>query len=91
MKELDYFGLEAAVFGARPWTDDAAFRPGPEMDSERADSAAVFAGGRVVVFGGYSSEGFLSTTLLLDAQTMTFTAGPNMLAGRCSCAAVQID
>jgi hypothetical protein len=24
MKELDYFGLEVAVFGARLWTDDAA-------------------------------------------------------------------
>jgi hypothetical protein len=23
MKELDYFGLDAAVFGGRPWTDDA--------------------------------------------------------------------
>jgi hypothetical protein len=28
IKELDYFGLEVAVFGGRPWTDDAAFGRG---------------------------------------------------------------
>ncbi|KAJ1456415.1 hypothetical protein M885DRAFT_616261 [Pelagophyceae sp. CCMP2097] len=35
MQELDYFGLVTAVFGGRPWTDGAAFRPGPAMRSER--------------------------------------------------------
>jgi hypothetical protein len=91
VKELDYFGLEVAVFGARPWTDEAAFRPGPGMDSVRDGSAAVSAGGRIVVFGGVSDETALNTTLLLDAQTMVFTAGPNLLTGRYGCAAVQID
>jgi hypothetical protein len=91
VKELDYFGLETAVFGARLWTDLAAFRPGPAMGSARSDCASVSAGGRIVVFGGDSGATPLNTTLLLDAQTMAFTAGPNMLARRDGCAAVQID
>eukprot|EP00628_Pelagophyceae_sp_CCMP2097_P034198 CAMPEP_0184284062 /NCGR_PEP_ID=MMETSP0977-20130417/65985_1 /TAXON_ID=483370 /ORGANISM="non described non described, Strain CCMP2097" /LENGTH=546 /DNA_ID=CAMNT_0026590073 /DNA_START=1 /DNA_END=1642 /DNA_ORIENTATION=+ len=91
MKELDYFGLETAVFGVRPWTDDATFRPGPAMSSARAYCAASLVGGRVVVFGGTLGETSLNTMLLLDTQTMTFTAGPNMLTERYGCAIVQID
>jgi hypothetical protein len=88
VQELDYFGLEVAVFGERPWTDDATFRPGPEMSEVRSYCAAVLiAGGRVIVFGGSGND----TTEVLDVQTMAFTAGPDMLMGRYGCAAVQID
>jgi hypothetical protein len=48
----------------------------------------VRAGGCVIVFGGCSA---LETTEVLDTQTMTFTAGPDMLTPRSGCAAVQID
>ncbi|KAJ1456444.1 hypothetical protein M885DRAFT_564088 [Pelagophyceae sp. CCMP2097] len=91
VQELNYFGLATAVFGERPWTDDAAFRPGPAMGSVRSFCAAVSAGGRVVVFGGVSGRSALDSTLLLDTQTMTFTAGPNMLTERYGCAVDQID
>mmetsp|Transcript_23769 Transcript_23769/g.80219 ORF Transcript_23769/g.80219 Transcript_23769/m.80219 type:complete len:183 (-) Transcript_23769:9-557(-) len=88
MKELDYFGLETAVFGARLWTDDAAFRPGPEMNEDRGCCCVVAAGGRVMVFGGEFGD---DTTEVLDTQTMTFTDGPDMLTARSGFAAVQID
>jgi hypothetical protein len=91
MRELDFFGLVTAVFGAPPWTDLAAFRPGPEMGSARDACAAVSAGGRVVVVGGFVGVSALNTTLLLDTQTMAFTAGPNLLAKRQGCAAVLLD
>mmetsp|Transcript_23768 Transcript_23768/g.80218 ORF Transcript_23768/g.80218 Transcript_23768/m.80218 type:complete len:182 (-) Transcript_23768:9-554(-) len=87
MKELDYFGLETAVFGARLWTDDAAFRPGPEMMKGRGWFCAVAVAGFVFVFGGLAEE----TTEVLDTQTMTFTDGPDMLTARSGFAAVQID
>jgi hypothetical protein len=45
-EELDYFGLEDAVFGVRPLL---AFRPGPDMGAGRSGCVAVAAGGRVVV------------------------------------------
>eukprot|EP00628_Pelagophyceae_sp_CCMP2097_P006053 CAMPEP_0184081182 /NCGR_PEP_ID=MMETSP0974-20121125/2575_1 /TAXON_ID=483370 /ORGANISM="non described non described, Strain CCMP2097" /LENGTH=89 /DNA_ID=CAMNT_0026383851 /DNA_START=147 /DNA_END=416 /DNA_ORIENTATION=+ len=88
MKELDYFGLELAVFGTRPWTEGAAFRPGPRMGSKRTECTTMLAEGRVVVFGGHSDENALDSTLLLDTQTMAFTAGSNLLARRYGCAAV---
>jgi hypothetical protein len=91
VKELDYFGLEAAVFGASLWIEDSEFRPGPDMGSARSHCAVVSAGGRVVVFGGQSRGSPLNTTLLLDTQTMAFTAGPNLLTHRLGGAAVQID
>jgi hypothetical protein len=90
-QELDYFGLEVAVFGGRPWTDDATFRPGPEMNSGRSGLTAVFAGGRVIVFGGQILWDVLNTTLLLETQTTAFTDGPDMISERTGCAAVQFD
>mmetsp|Transcript_15094 Transcript_15094/g.52539 ORF Transcript_15094/g.52539 Transcript_15094/m.52539 type:complete len:496 (-) Transcript_15094:19-1506(-) len=91
VSELDYFGLESAVFGQRPWILDAVFQPGPEMGSSRSNCAAVFAGGRMVVFGGESGGPPSNTTDLLDAETMVFQPGPSLLVPRCGCAAVQID
>jgi hypothetical protein len=91
MRELDYFGLVTAVFGAPPWTDGAAFRPGPAMGSGGANCAAVSTGGRVVVVSGFMGWSPLNTTLFFDAQTMAFTAGPNLLAKRQGCTAVLID
>ena len=35
MCDLDFFGLEEAVFGTRPWIEDATFALGPEMNEER--------------------------------------------------------
>jgi hypothetical protein len=61
------------------------------MGTGRLNCAAVSAGGRVVVVGGWSGGSALDTTLLLDAQTMAFTDGPNLLAKRRGCAAVLID
>eukprot|EP00628_Pelagophyceae_sp_CCMP2097_P013692 CAMPEP_0206806422 /NCGR_PEP_ID=MMETSP0975-20121206/4722_1 /ASSEMBLY_ACC=CAM_ASM_000399 /TAXON_ID=483370 /ORGANISM="non described non described, Strain CCMP2097" /LENGTH=134 /DNA_ID=CAMNT_0054348489 /DNA_START=159 /DNA_END=559 /DNA_ORIENTATION=+ len=83
----DYFGLETAVFGPT-WRRSGR---GPEMGSRRSACAIVFAGGRVVVFGGDLNGTNLNTAELLDMQTMTFIAGPNMLTARSCCAAVQID
>ncbi|KAJ1459197.1 hypothetical protein M885DRAFT_560954 [Pelagophyceae sp. CCMP2097] len=91
MQELDYFGLEVAVFGLRPWTDGAAFRPGPAMGAERDYGADVAAGGRVVVFGGHADGSVLDSTEVLDTRTMAFTAGPDMLTARYGHAVVQID
>jgi hypothetical protein len=87
VQELDYFGLEAAVFGERPWTDGAFFRPGPEMRDDRRHCTAVAAGGRVFVFGGSGDK----TTEVLDAQTMAFSNGPRVLTSRMGGAAVQFD
>jgi len=88
VQELDYFGLEAAVLGVRPWTDDAAFRPGPEMNEDRGCCCVVAAGGRVMVFGGEFGD---DTTEVLDTQTMEFSPGPRMLTRRLGFAAVQLD
>jgi hypothetical protein len=91
VQDLNYFGLETAVFGARLWTDGAAFQPGPAMSVGRSGCAAVLTGGRVVVFGGSAGGFAFDSTEVLDMQTMKFTAGPNLLTGRDGCAAVQID
>jgi len=92
-RELDYFGLLTTVFGARPWTDEATFRPGPAMRDRRSQCAVVSAGGRVLVFGQAALLGNFTknTTELIDAQTMASTAGPNLLAHRPDCAAVLLD
>ena len=34
--ELDFFGLEAAVFGVAPWFVSAVFSRGPEMNTARS-------------------------------------------------------
>ncbi|KAJ1459202.1 hypothetical protein M885DRAFT_613725 [Pelagophyceae sp. CCMP2097] len=91
VQELDYFGLEVAVFGLRPWTDGATFRPGPAMSAARVYCSAVAAGVRVIVFGGLLDRSASSTTEVLDMQTMAFAAGPDMLTARYCHAAVQMD
>jgi len=55
VQELNYFGLETAVFGVRPWTDDATFQPGPLMSEPRSTCGAVVAGGRVILIGGWNN------------------------------------
>ena len=75
MREVDYFGLEVAIFGEKKVLfriEDAEFRPGPEISVGRSGCAAAMARGRVVVFGGYSngtgafnSTGYPSTSLPL--------------------------
>ena len=87
MCDLDFFGLESAVFGVSPWFEGATFTPGPEMNRRRYNCAAVKSGQRVVVFGG---PGDGRTTEVLDLNTNAFTEGPNMLHGRVGCAAISI-
>jgi len=89
--ELDFFGLEAAVFGVAPWFEGAAFSTGPEMDMGRRWCAAVQSGRRVFVFGGFGGSGLLSTTAVLDMDNMVFTDGPDMLSAKFACAAIAID
>ena len=81
--ELDFFGLEAAVFGVAPWFEGAAFSQGPEMSTTRDWFAAVQSGRRVFVFGGYNSgDGDLSTTSVIDVVSMVFTERPHMISMR---------
>jgi len=89
--ELDYFGLEELVFGARPWADSAVFRQGPVMRQGRSGCCCVFLQGKAIVFGGHSGASALNTTELLDASTSAFSKGPNLLKGRSGCAAVMLD
>ena len=88
--ELDYYGLDGAVF--RGWfsLERAPFMPGPEMDIQRVFcSAVVLPGGReALVIGGEDEEGATQTTSVLDLGTMVFTAGPAMATARFGCAAV---
>ncbi|KAJ1447691.1 hypothetical protein M885DRAFT_575557 [Pelagophyceae sp. CCMP2097] len=74
-QELDYFGLLTAVFGARPWTDFAAFRPGPAMRegrSERLNTTEIL-DVRTMAFA-------LATTELLNIAMMESAPGPALRA-----------
>jgi len=64
---------------------------GAELGAGRSQCCAVFAGGSVVVVGG-TANGFspLKTTLLLDAESMTFTPGPLLFKERQGCCAVSL-
>ena len=53
LREINYFGLEIAIFGERSWIEDAAFTPGPKMNTERSFFGIALSGRKVVVFGGY--------------------------------------
>jgi len=91
VQELDFFGLEAAVFGVAPWFEGAVFSRGPKMDMARYFCAAVQSGRRVFVFGGNDGSGSLSTTAVFDLGTMAFIKGPDMPSARSGCAAIAID
>jgi hypothetical protein len=72
------------TLSASGYDDTGVFAPSRQLYARRMPLIRV-------VFGGGSGGSALNTTLLLDVQTMAFTAGPNLLTGRFGCAAVQID
>jgi hypothetical protein len=76
--------------------DTMAFSPGPTMRAARWCCVALPLGGdsrgRCLVIGGSSTDNTrLDTTEVLDLETMEFTDGPAMLAGRLGCVAVADD
>jgi hypothetical protein len=76
--------------------DTMIFSSGPTMLTGRFGCAAVLLGGdsrgRCLVVGGSDEDGGkVNTTEVLDLETMEFTEGPAMLAGRAGCAAVADD
>jgi len=89
--ELDFFGLEAAVFGVAPWFEGAAFSTGPEMNTVLHWCGAVHSGRRVFAFGGRGGSINFSLTAVLDLDSMVFTAGPDMLSARVALSAIAID
>jgi len=60
-------------------------------DEHGSVCAAVQSGRRVFVFGGYDGSRYLSTTAMLDLDSMVFTEGPDMLSVRSGVAAIAID
>ena len=54
--ELDFFGLEAAVFGVAPWFEGAAFSRGPAMIAARSLCAVIQIGRRIFVLGGLNGK-----------------------------------
>mmetsp|Transcript_19456 Transcript_19456/g.65733 ORF Transcript_19456/g.65733 Transcript_19456/m.65733 type:complete len:392 (-) Transcript_19456:851-2026(-) len=91
LQEIEYFGLQNAVFGSRPWTVSATFRAGPEMREGRSFFASVNAGNRVIVFGGSLDGSELFTTEVLDVETLQFSNGPDLAKGITEFAAVTLD
>jgi len=92
--ELDYYGLESAVFPQAPFSMDlAAFSPGPKMLSKRRGLGAVVLPNNqgVLVVGGYSDGEFLASTELLNTETQTFSTGPSMESRRSYCGTVVLE
>ncbi|KAJ1461175.1 hypothetical protein M885DRAFT_507936 [Pelagophyceae sp. CCMP2097] len=101
LRELDFFGLEDAVFHAEPtWIHDAAWRLCAPMLLPRSECAAVLlpsanGNGKVCVIGGCFSRAAAAedfeTTEVLDLETMVFSQGPSLLCSkRLGCAAVSL-
>jgi len=96
-EELDYYGLESAVFPPVPYSIDlASFSPGPEMLSERYGFGAVVLPEQqeqgVLIAGGRSRRGeFLASTEIFDLNEETFSSGPPMKSKRMGCGTVVLD
>ena len=89
--ELDYYGLDGAVFGGWFSLERASFVPGPVMGTVHAwCSAVVLPGDRqALVIGGYGEEDTERMTAVLDLGTMVFTTtGVAVGTPRNGCAAV---
>ena len=88
-EELDYYGLEDAVFPRASFNIDVAtFSPGPEMlSARRSIGAVVRPDNRGVLIAG----GGESSTELLDLDTDTFTSGPSIGAPRLGCGTAALD
>jgi len=85
LHELDYYGLESAVFPTVPFSIDLAiFSPGPEMLLKRHGFGAVVLpeSRGVLVVGGYNGRMSLASTELLDLDTQIFSPGPLLESSR---------
>jgi len=93
-EELDYYGLESAVFPQVPFSVDVAtFSPGPKMLSERFQFGAVVLPENrgVLVVGGHSEGEYLASTELLDLETEIFSPGPVMGTRRSYCGTAVLE
>ena len=61
-QELDFFGLEEAVFGGKPWVYEASFACGPELRGPRCWCAAASCGAEVFVLGGLGDQDEVTNT-----------------------------
>ena len=88
--ELEYYGLDDAVFRDRFSLERASFVSGSEMDLERSYCSVVALPGNqeALVIGGEDEEETAHTTTMLDFGTTVFTQGPAMATSRSGCAAV---
>jgi len=93
-RELDYYGLESAVFPPVPFSVNlATFSPGPDMLSSRNGLVAVdlLDNRGVLVVGGHSGKKYLASTELFNLDTKVFSPGPSMQSRRWGCAAVVVE
>jgi len=93
-KELNYYGLQSAVFPQVPFSINLAkFSPGPEMLSKRMGFGAVVLPKKrgVLVVGGFSEGERLSSTELLDLKTGTFSLHPSMGSKRWYCGTAVLE
>jgi hypothetical protein len=101
IQELDYFGLEAAVFPPS-WFEAAVFSEGPELNEGRSKFATAQCGRRVFVLGGCHPERYdedsdaldsdtTDSSEVLNLDTLAFSQGPVMLEPRESCVAIALD
>ena len=76
--ELDYYGLNDAVFRGWLSLERALFVPGPKMGMARADCSAVVlpSDREALVIGGVGQRRLIETTAVLDLGTMVFTTEP---------------
>jgi len=87
-RELDYYGLEEAVFPPVTCSiQHAHFSPGPEMLSKRWLCGAVLlpCNKGVLVVGGHDGNKRVASTEVLNLETSTFSPGPSMRSGRSRC------
>ena len=61
------------------------------MSLGRSRCAVVSLSGLILVDGGYDGRAAVDTTEALSPQTMSFSAGPTMLATRAACAVFMLS
>jgi len=95
--QLDYYGIEDAVFPQPPFAiEETIFSPGPDMIEERMGFGAVVLPNikHVMVVGGMGEEPTylaLAETEVLNLNTGRFTRGPVMGSHRKWCTAVAMN
>eukprot|EP00588_Corethron_pennatum_P013930 CAMPEP_0194277166 /NCGR_PEP_ID=MMETSP0169-20130528/9556_1 /TAXON_ID=218684 /ORGANISM="Corethron pennatum, Strain L29A3" /LENGTH=487 /DNA_ID=CAMNT_0039021061 /DNA_START=40 /DNA_END=1503 /DNA_ORIENTATION=+ len=93
-EELEYYGLERAVFPPVSFSINVAiFSPGPEMLSERSGLGAVVLPENqgVLIIGGGDNDDNLASTEILDLETERFSPGPSMESERWCCGAAVLE